>query len=46
MAVTALRLDASDDWLLDAGFVGYVAKPIDVDELPGMVRRYCAHGPD
>jgi two-component system cell cycle response regulator DivK len=46
VAVTALRLDASDDWLLDAGFVGYVAKPIDVDELPGMVRRYCAHGPD
>ena len=46
VAVTALRLDASDDWLLDAGFVGYVAKPIDVDELPSMVRRYCAHGPD
>ena len=46
VAVTALRLDGSDDWLLEAGFVGYVAKPIDVDELPRMVLRYCVHSPD
>lgn len=46
VAVTALRLDASDDWLLDAGFVGYVMKPIDIDELPNVVRRYCARGAD
>jgi len=46
VAVTALRLDACDDWLLDAGFAGYLAKPIDIDELPRMVRRHCAHVPD
>ena len=45
VAVTALRVDASDDWFLDAGFAGYVVKPIDIDEFPGMVRRYCAPGP-
>ena len=46
VAVTALRIDASDDWFLDAGFAGYVVKPIDIDEFPSMVRRYCAPGPD
>jgi two-component system, cell cycle response regulator DivK len=45
VAVTAQRLDASDDWLLDAGFAGYVVKPIDIDEFPDVVRRFCARRP-
>jgi two-component system, cell cycle response regulator DivK len=27
--------------LLAAGFVGYLEKPIDVNEFPGQVRSYC-----
>ena len=46
VALTALRLDASEDWLFDAGFAGYVVKPIDIDEFPDVVRRFCAGGPD
>jgi len=44
VAVTALPLDARDDWLLDAGFAGYIAKPIDIDEFPDVVRRFCERG--
>ena len=40
VAVTALPLGAHEGWLSDAGFVGYIAKPIDVDELPELVRRF------
>jgi two-component system cell cycle response regulator DivK len=40
VAVTALPLDAGDDWLLDAGFAGSIVKPIDIDELPEVVRRF------
>lgn len=46
VALTALRLDARDDWLSDAGFAGYVVKPFDIDEFPDVVRRFCARGPD
>jgi len=46
VAVTALRLDAREDWLLDAGFSGYVVKPIDTDEFLDVVRRFCAPGPE
>jgi two-component system cell cycle response regulator DivK len=46
VALTALRLDSRDDWLFDAGFAGYVVKPIDTDEFPEVVRRFCARGPD
>jgi two-component system cell cycle response regulator DivK len=46
VAVTAVPLDAREGWLLEAGFVGYIAKPIDVDELPGLVRGFSAHAPD
>lgn len=45
VAMTALRLDARDDWLLEAGFAGYIVKPIDIDELPDVVRGFCAPGP-
>jgi two-component system cell cycle response regulator DivK len=46
VAVTALRLESSAEWLIDAGFAGYIAKPIDVDALPDMVRRFCTLGRD
>jgi two-component system cell cycle response regulator DivK len=42
VAVSALPLDARDDWLFDAGFVGYILKPIDIDDFPDVVRRFCA----
>ena len=45
VAMTALPLDALDDWLLDAGFAGYIVKPIDIDELPDLVRGFCTPGP-
>lgn len=44
VAVTALPLEALDDWLFDAGFAGYVVKPIDIDEFPDVIRRFCARG--
>ena len=41
VALSALR-DAEDhDWLLTAGFAGFLSKPIDVVAFPGQVRRYC-----
>jgi two-component system cell cycle response regulator DivK len=46
VAVTALPLDARDDWLFDAGFAGYIAKPIDTDTFPDVVRGYCTRQPD
>jgi two-component system cell cycle response regulator DivK len=44
VAMTALPLVARDEWLFDAGFAGYIVKPIDIDEFPDVVRRYCARG--
>jgi two-component system cell cycle response regulator DivK len=46
VAVTALPLDGRDGWLFDAGFAGYIVKPIDVDEFPDLVRRFSASQPD
>jgi two-component system cell cycle response regulator DivK len=46
VALTAQRLDAGDDWLFGAGFAGYVVKPIDIDEFPDVVRRFCAGQPE
>jgi two-component system cell cycle response regulator DivK len=45
VAVTALPLDARDEWLFDAGFAGYVVKPIDIDEFPDVIRQLCARRP-
>jgi two-component system cell cycle response regulator DivK len=42
VAVTALPLDPRDDWLFEAGFAGYIVKPIDTDTFPEVVRRFCA----
>jgi two-component system, cell cycle response regulator DivK len=46
VALTALRIDTRDDWLFDAGFAGYVVKPIDIDEFPELVRRFCPRRPE
>jgi two-component system, cell cycle response regulator DivK len=44
VALTALPLDARDDWLSVAGFAGYIVKPIDIDEFADLVRRFCERG--
>jgi len=46
VAMTALPLDAREDWLIDAGFAGSIAKPIDTDAFPNVVRRFCARAPE
>lgn len=42
VALTAMRMDEDGGWLHDAGFSGYLTKPIDVREFPGRVRAYAA----
>ena len=44
VALSALPLRDQGDWLLAAGFAGYLEKPIRVGEFPHEVRRYCAPG--
>ena len=41
VALSALPLEANDDWLRAAGFAGSLEKPIDVIAFPDQVRRYC-----
>ncbi len=41
VAMSALSLEESGDWLASAGFAGALAKPIHVDSFPGQVRRFC-----
>ncbi len=45
VAVTALPLDPREGWLYEAGFVGYIAKPIDVDAFPDLVRGFSSRKP-
>ena len=42
VALTALRMGDGGAWLREAGFSGYLEKPIDVREFPGRVRGYAA----
>ena len=44
VALSALPIGEAEPWFRDAGFAGYVEKPIDVLELPRQVRRHCAAG--
>jgi two-component system cell cycle response regulator DivK len=46
VAVSALPLDARDQWLSATGFAGYIVKPIDTDAFPDVVRRFCAREPE
>ena len=41
VAMTALPLGPGDEWLVGAGFAGYIVKPIDVDAFPDLVRGFC-----
>jgi two-component system cell cycle response regulator DivK len=41
VAVSAMRLEASGDWLEAAGFAGWIEKPIRIDTFADQVRRYC-----
>jgi len=40
VAMSATRLEGVDDWLEEAGFAGWIEKPIHVSTFPEQVRRY------
>ena len=42
IAMSALPLEGSGEWLQVAGFAGWLEKPIRVGTFPDQVRRYCA----
>ena len=42
VAMSALRLEDSGAWLEQAGFAGWIEKPILVGSFPEQVRGYCA----
>ena len=42
LAVTAQAMSGDRERFLEAGFDGYLAKPIDVAELLGAVREHCS----
>lgn len=44
VAMSALPLEGSGEWLQEAGFAGSLEKPIRVDTFADQVRRYCADG--
>jgi two-component system, cell cycle response regulator DivK len=41
VAMSAIQLEESADWLGAAGFAGWLEKPIRVDTFADQVRRYC-----
>jgi two-component system, cell cycle response regulator DivK len=41
VAMTALSLEGHGEWLEEAGFAGYLDKPIRVSTFPDQVRRFC-----
>ena len=40
VAMSASRLEGSEDWLEEAGFAGWLEKPIHASRFPDQVRRY------
>jgi two-component system, cell cycle response regulator DivK len=44
VAVTAFAMDGDRERFLDAGFDGYIPKPIDVRSFPAQVDAFCASG--
>jgi two-component system cell cycle response regulator DivK len=42
VAMSALRVEGSGDWLEEAGFAGWLEKPIRVGTFADEVRAYCA----
>ena len=45
VALTSLRLEDAGDRLRNAGFAGYLEKPISVVDFPAQVRGYCGQMP-
>ena len=43
-AMTALPIEPGEGWLAEAGFAGYIAKPFDIDALPGLIRGIATRG--
>jgi two-component system, cell cycle response regulator DivK len=41
VAMSASTLEGREDWLEEAGFVGWLEKPIHVSTFPEQVLRYC-----
>ncbi len=44
LAVTAQAMKGDRERFMQAGFDGYLSKPVDVDELIEMVGRFCEGG--
>ena len=44
IALTAFAMKDDSERFLEAGFDGYLAKPISVREFPEQVRRFCEQG--
>jgi len=42
VALTSFAMKGDRERFLEAGFDGYLVKPISVTEFPDQVRRYCA----
>jgi two-component system cell cycle response regulator DivK len=42
VALTSSAFGSDDAWVRDAGFVGYLEKPISVRTFASQVRAYCA----
>jgi two-component system cell cycle response regulator DivK len=40
VAMSATPLEGKDDWIEDAGFAGWLEKPIHASRFPDQVRRY------
>ena len=45
VAMSATPLEGSDDWLQEAGFAGWLEKPIHAGRFPDQVRRYTQRNP-
>jgi two-component system, cell cycle response regulator DivK len=45
VALSAQPLEGCGDWILSAGFAGYLEKPFNVGEFPDQVRGYCKDVP-
>jgi len=41
VALTAYAMKDDEERFLNAGFDGYISKPIDILEFPGTVAQYC-----